>query len=181
MKQHWIGFLLMLLAGACNSPNTTTTASGGAETPGGAGTFRFSSSAAASGIQNPADWCYQPFSAALVISPDPVNAQVRKITLEGPGVYKFSVDYGKLLASFMLRLTDTGAMELYTSNHFPMCLSNHVNFSIDADGHGFRYNNQMHIDFQVNFEPKGLGGELKIEFAPGMYYGVLARRCNACK
>ncbi len=168
---------MMLYVLSCNNTGTGNPKAKGPEP-----LFVFSKNAPVSGYQNPADWCFQPFSAAMVVSLDKVNPNIRQFSIDGEGVYKFVVEYGKLASSFIVRRKGAGeGLELFTSNQYPYCLSNHANFQIEQDGRAFKYDSPMPIDYRVEYQPVGNGGILRIEFPVGVYYGLLGRRCNACE
>lgn len=124
---------------------------------------------------NPADnWCRVSFPEAAVISADPANSNRRLFTLsDGPN--KVMVDFGNIVAAFILKKSGH-FVEIFTSDNFPECLSRKTSFSLAADGNSFRYDNQKHIQFEVQLIPLPNGTQIALEMAPGAGYGMIVRR-----
>jgi len=124
-------------------------------------------------------WCDAHFPEAPPLTSDPVNAQLRRVGI-GPGVYKAVVNYGNIASSFMLRVSPNRTLELYTSNHFPYCLSEHSNFKLQADGRSFEYDNHHHIHYTVELESSDQGMSIAFLYGPGDNFGFTIYKCEDC-
>ena len=172
--------LWMLLFGfaglfACSETSKKSNSTQPENKAAGAGpTFVFSTQGMALGNDPANSWCRVPFLEAAVINADPTNSNRRIFTLSD-GPVKVFVEFGKLTAVFILK-KNANKVDIYTSDNFPECLSNKVNFSIGADGTTFRYNNNRYIDFEIHLVPLPNGTQIALEMAPGAGYGIEVRR-----
>lgn len=124
-------------------------------------------------------WCDARFPEAPPITGDPVNANLRRIGF-GTGIYKVNVNFGTIVSSFILRNKSNGAIELYSSNHFPYCLSDHKNFSLAPNGLSFSYDNHHHIKYTVELQQTQQAYFLAITYDPGGNYGFSVHKCANC-
>lgn len=120
------------------------------------------------------NWCRLPLPEAAVITADPVNSNRRLFTLSD-GPHRVVVDFGHIVASFVLQKSGN-RIEIFTSDNYPECLSNRENFSIGANGTTFTYQNNKHIDIEIQIVPLPNGTQIAIEMAPGSGYGIIVRR-----
>ncbi len=171
---QWMLALLAAWAFGC-AENTGQPATGQPEKNAAIGSnFAFSKQAPTMGNDPANSWCRVPFTEAAVVNADPANFNRRLFAL-GDGPTKVFVEYGKFTAAFILK-KNGNAVDIYTSDNFPECLSNRANFSIGADGATFRYNNNRYIDFEVQLIPLPNGTQIALEMAPGAGYGIEVRR-----
>ncbi len=120
------------------------------------------------------DWCHVPFASAAVISADPANFNRRLFTLSDDP-HRVVVDYGKMVAALILKRTGN-RVEIFTSNHYPRCLTNHKFITIAADGNSFRFDDGRYIKFDVQLIPLANGIQIALEMAPGAGYGIIVSR-----
>jgi hypothetical protein len=136
--------------------------------------FAFSKQAPPMAASAQENWCRVAFEEAAVIGADPINSNRRLFALsEGP--HKVTVDFGNIVASFILQKSGN-TVDVFTSDNNPECLSNRSNFSIGSPGTSFHYNNNKHIDFEVQLVPMANGIQVALEMAPGSGYGIIVRR-----
>jgi hypothetical protein len=167
INNFWL-FVLLCLVVACN-PTTPQEESGNTGL-----TFEFSKQPPPISAAEKDHWCRFGFESAAVIGADPINSNRRLFTLsEGP--HKVTVDYGNIVASFVLKKSGN-KVKIFTSDNNPECLSNKSNFSIESTGTAFHYNNNKHIDFEVQLVPMANGIQVALEMAPGAGYGIIVRR-----
>ena len=137
-------------------------------------TFAFSKQPATPGTNSSDNWCRVSFPEAALINADPVNSNRRLFTLSN-GPNRVMVDFGNIVAAFVLKKSGNH-VEIFTSDNYPECLSNRVNFSIAANGMAFHYDNQKHIDFDIQLVPLPNGTQIALEMAPDAGYGIIVRR-----
>jgi len=162
--------LPIVLFAACTSPDPGTAAKPEAVPPASGVHFKFSKAAMETGREM-TNWCYHRFPIAPVINADPVNTNRRYFAM-GEGVFQVVILLGSTTASFFLKKSGNETIEILTSNQFPECLSNHVNFTLEANGASFRYNNQQHIEFTVSAMAMGGGFRVWLEVPPASGYGL---------
>jgi hypothetical protein len=171
-----IFYLSTLLAWltACQQPAANTSgqerSNAGTQGP----SFFFSNHVATPVTEGSSDWCRGPFPDAAVINADPANVNRRVFTLSD-GPHRVVVTYGKLAASFALQKSGNN-IEVFTSDNYPVCLSNKVNFSLQDGGAMLHYDNQRHINFDVQPISYPNGIQIALEMAPGAGYGIEVRR-----
>ncbi len=142
--------------------------------------FRFSRQDQITGRDAVQNWCYRPYSQAVPVSALLENSNRRFFDLP-PGVYRLIVPFGKLTASIMLRSRGAGqAIEVFTSDHFPECLSNAANFQISSDGASLGYDNQRGIHFTLSAQPNGTAMRAFLDLPLGAAYGTEVRLCDKC-
>jgi hypothetical protein len=142
--------------------------------------FRFSRQDQITGRDEPQNWCYQPYSQAVPVSAPLENSNQRFFDLP-PGVYRLIVPFGKLTASIMLRSRGAGKpIEVFTSDHFPECLSNAANFQISSDGASLAYDNRLGIRFSLSAQPNGTAVRALLDLPLGAAYGTEVRLCDKC-
>lgn len=173
MRLFFILVVSQMLA-ACNqqpSPNGSAAPQFGVQ---------FSKAAAVTDLRDPESWCNRPFSEAVLINTDPANVNRRFVVL-GEGVYRIVVQGGNMSSSFFCRKNNDAKLEVFSSDNFPMCLSNRANFMINTDGNSFQYNNQRGIQYFVEAQPGNAEMPVFIEFQPGAQYGLAVHRCADCR
>lgn len=174
MKQYLFLLLTASFLLACNQTPKQADGQQPAATNSGSGGLRFSFSKQAPGTASSNDWCHLSLPEAALISADPANSNRRLFTLsEGP--HRVTVDFGNIVASFVLKKTGN-LVEIFNSDNFPECLSNSTNFKLGADGQTFNYDNQKHIQFEMQLVPLPNGTQVALEMAPGAGYGIIVRR-----
>ena len=161
--------LPIALFATCTSPDPGT-----AGKPDAAPRFQFSKAAMETGRET-TNWCYHRFPTAPVINADPVNTNRRYFAM-GEGVFQIVIRLGTTTASFLLKKSGPETIEILTSKQFPECLSNHVNFTLEADGASFRYNNQHQIEFSVSAVPMGSGFRVWLDLPPASGYGLMVHQ-----
>ncbi|MDO8366378.1 MAG: hypothetical protein Q7T20_06240 [Saprospiraceae bacterium] len=141
-------------------------------------TFKFSNAVATIDARDPENWCVANIGEAALISADPKNFNRRLFAL-GDVPARVIIDYGHQSASFMLYKTGN-QVEIFTSDNFPICLSNKANFQISPEGISFRYNNKMDINIEVDIQelPGGLQVVLNLPLNSG--HGISVFNCKAC-
>lgn len=120
------------------------------------------------------DYCHLPFSDVAVIQPDPSDVNRRLFALSD-GPHKITVDYGNIVAAFILKKTGN-EVDVFTSDNFPMCLSNKVNFSLKDGGTLFHYDNHKHINFDMRLVSLPNGVQVAMEIPVDSTYGIIVRR-----
>lgn len=120
------------------------------------------------------NWCREPLRNAVPINADPANLN-RRIFMIDDGPCYVTVGFGNIVASFALQKSGD-RLEVFTSDNYPECLSNRNNFTIASQGNSFHYDNQMHINFDVFYQPQASGTQIVIEMPPETYYGITARK-----
>ena len=164
--------LLVLLLAACGqSPAPAPPA---ASAPPSGLHFQFSTAALSQSDEDD-NWCRSPFPESQPMYADPANSLRRWFAL-GEGTHHVVVDLGTTAASFFLRKKGDTVLEVFTSDQFPECLSNKANFTLEAGGTRFRYNNQRHIDFDISAEEAGGVLRIWIEMPVGAQYGLSVRK-----
>ena len=175
MKNHFLTLAFLGLAIACTQPNTNQLESKEKEpapAPASSG-LSFSFSKQAQSIA-PDNWCHVPFAEAAVVNADPANFERRLFTLsEGP--HRVAIDYGTNVAAFVLQKKGN-LVEVFTSENYPECLSNQVNFTIGNDGTSFRYDNKKLLNFDVKLLILPNGTQIALEMPANSGYGVIVRR-----
>ncbi|MGI9160813.1 MAG: hypothetical protein ACR2K1_13770 [Saprospiraceae bacterium] len=142
--------------------------------------FRFSRQDQITGRSEAQNWCYRPYSQAVPVSARLENSNQRFFDLP-PGVYRLIVPFGKLTASIMLRSRGAGQpIEVFTSDHFPECLSNAANFQISPDGASLSYDNRLGIRFALSAQPNGTAMRAFLDLPLGAAYGTEVRLCDKC-
>jgi len=174
IKLSMLLFLIVGLFSCSETPKRSNSTQPENKKAGAGLTFAFSTQEMVSGDDPANSWCKVLFPEAAVINADPANSNRRLFTLSD-GPLKAFVVFGKMTAAFILK-KNGNKVDIYTSDNFPECLSNKVNFSIGADGTTFRYNNKMHIDFEIQLVPLPNGTQIALEMAPGAGYGIEVRR-----
>ena len=169
--RYCIFFLFALLAACGQSPAPTSPAP--AAPPSGLH-FEFSA-AALSQSDDDDNWCRTQFPEAQPMYADPANSLRRWFAL-GEGTYHVVVDLGTTTASFFLRKKGDTVLEVLTSQQLPECASNKANFTMEAGGTRFRYNNQRLIDFDISAEETGDMLRIWIEMPVGAQYGLSVRK-----
>lgn len=141
--------------------------------------FKFSDKASAMGKNDPADWCNGHYGEAAPISADPKRISHRIFVLdETPS--RIVVDYGHMSAAFML-WKHNGAIDIFTSDNLPACLSNKSNFQIAPDGLTFRYDNHRDISFDASLQEISGGIQVGIDLPENGGHGIAVVRCPECK
>lgn len=172
MKQQFFLLLTLGFLLACNQ--TPKQADGQQAVTNNGGGLRFGFSKQPPGTSTSNDWCHLALPDAAVISADPANSNRRLFTLsEGP--HRVTVDFGNIVASFVLKKAGN-LVEIFNSDNFPECLSKSSNFTLGADGQTFNYDNQKHIQFEMQLVPLPNGTQIALEMAPGAGYGIIVRR-----
>ena len=175
MRNNYWWILALGFAMACNQTPQQPDSKQAEKNAGNAGlTFAFSKQAPVSGAAPGNKWCRVTFPEAAVISADPANFNRRLFAL-GEGPHKVMVDFTNMTAAFVLQKSGNH-VEIFTSDNYPECLSNRLNFSIGADGTTFHYDNKMHIDFDMQLIPLPNGIQIALEMAPEAGYGIIVRR-----
>jgi hypothetical protein len=172
-NQIWVLLLLAFMVACQQSANKADAAQQSAalgDTP----RFVFSKQSPGTSAGREGDWCHLSLPEAAVINADPVNSNRRIFTLSS-GPHRVMVDFGNIVASFVLQKKGN-QVEIFTSDNFPECLSKHSNFSIGADGTTFHYDNQKHISFDMQLISLPNGTQIALEMAPGTTYGIIVRR-----
>lgn len=176
MKYYFLGWMLLLgFAQSCNrtakQPESRQSETGDENS---GLIFVFSKMTPATVASSGDNLCRTTLPEPAVMNADPANANRRLFTLsEGP--HKVTVDFGNIVATFVLQKTGN-QVALFTSDNYPECLSNKANFSIGADGTTFHYDNHKHISFDVQLVPLPNGTQIALEMAPDAGYGILVRR-----
>lgn len=173
-----IAYLVTLVLGvlmACSDPGKQPASqTGGQPVANTALSFAFSKKVPNPNDDQSANWCRIPFPEAAVVNADPSNYDRRFFTLsEGP--HRVVVNIGNKAASFILQKSGD-VIVIFTSDNFPMCLSNRVNFSIGKDGTSFHYENNRQINFDVQIVSLPNGTQIALEMPPKAGYGILVRR-----
>lgn len=171
--------LYSILTGCNQSPSAPTNAQP-ATANAAAATFQFSKKAAATDLKDTSSWCNGAFTDAVLINADPANSK-RRYFLLGEGVYNVAVQLGNATSSFFLQKTGGQAIELFTSDNFPLCSSNRVNFSLAAEGAWFRYDNNRGINYTVESKSSADGLFIILEFPGEITYGLTAYHCVGCR
>lgn len=125
-------------------------------------------------------WCDAHFPESPPLTGDPTNANLRRVGLS-VGIYKATVSYGNIASSFMIRVNANQLVELYTSDHFPFCLSNQQNFKLSADGRSFDYNNNHHIRYTLELEQGQNGISMAFLYTAADNFGFSVHKCVDCK
>lgn len=184
-------FLMVVLVGiSCGPPTPAASAGKSGEasktpeennTPKTGPYLRFFQGETIKGMREKGNWCYEEYPEAAVISGDPVNSNRRRFGM-GTGVYKVTLNLGSSASSFILRYTSDGAIDLFTSDNYPLCLANRVNFVLDADARGFQYDNGHMFKYAVELEPQNGGGLfVAVDFSSGQQYGFTVKYCTSCQ
>lgn len=155
---------------ACTSSDPGKVTQPNAAPPASGLQFKFSKAAMETGPEM-TNWCHHRFPVAPVINADAANSNRRYFAL-GEGVFQVVIRLGTTTASFLLKKTGSDTIELFTSNQFPECLSNQVNFTMEDNGASFRYDNRHHIEFSVSAERVGGGLRIWLDLPPASGYGL---------
>lgn len=168
-------FLVLQTLLACNgSPSSPPSSQ-----PAGTG-FRFSKAAAMTGLKDENSWCNGDFAEAALINADPANSNRRFFQL-GEGVYRIALQKGNATSSFFLRKTGDQAIEVFTSDNFPLCTSNRANFSPSEDGASFVYDNGRGINYIAAIQSSAEGLFVILEFPGDITYGLTVHHCTGCR
>ena len=170
---HFIFFLSIIAA--CDQPASQTAVSQQQN----AGILRFSKAAAVTELKDMSSWCNRPFTEAVLINAEAANVNRRYFML-GDGVYRIVIQSGNQSSSFFIRKADGKKADVFTSDNFPMCLSNRANFTMRPDGNAFAYDNQRGIHYTVEAQPGSAEIPVFIEFQPEIQYGLTVHRCADC-
>ena len=178
-------FLLTLLALSiltdCNQPSSTPKTQSKPETATNAPvTFQFSKKAAIQNLYDEKSWCNGAFIDATLINADPANNNRRFFQMEA-GAYRVAVQLGNATSSFYLKKADAKSIDIFTSDNFPMCASNRVNFSLAGEGSWFKYDNAHGISYTVEAQPTENGTFIIIEFSGEISYGLTVHHCADCR
>jgi len=175
MRHIYFIFFLSIIA-ACDQPAPQTAV----PQPQNAGILRFSKAAAVTELKDMGSWCNRPFAEAVLINAEAANVNRRYFML-GDGVYRIVIRTGNQSSSFFIRKADGMKAEVYTSDNFPMCLSDRANFTTTPDGNAFDYDNRRGIHYTVETQPGGAEMPVFIEFQPEVQYGLTVHRCADCR
>jgi len=189
--RNMLCFLMVMMAGFSCSEKSPTGNSGNPPSPAASAGkasetikgpyLRFFQGETIKGMREKGNWCYEDYPEAVVITADPVNSNRRRFGL-GASVYKVTLDLGSSANSFILRNNPDGAIDLFTSDNYPLCLANRVNFKLDADAHGFQYDNEHKFKYAVELQAQNDGGLfVAVDFSSGLNYGLTVRRCSTCR
>jgi hypothetical protein len=143
--------------------------------------FQFSAQNQIAGKNAEGNWCYRYYSQAVPVSA-PLDNSNRRFFDAPPGIYKVIVPLGTTTASTIIK--SYGAhrtMEVFTSDHFPECLSNTANFQISPDGSTLLYDNRGAIRFTVTAQPNGPYMRIILDMPVGAGYGIEVRLCDNCE
>ncbi|MEI6409473.1 MAG: hypothetical protein WCR52_08825 [Bacteroidota bacterium] len=164
-----------------NPPSPAATAGKAGETDKTGPYLRFFQGETIKGMREKGNWCYEEYPEAIVITGDPLNSNRRRFGM-GAGVYKVTLDLGTSANSFILRSTPDGAIDLFTSDNYPLCLANRANFQLDPDARGFQYDNGHMFKYAVELQPQNDNGLfVAVDFSSGRNYGLTVRRCASCR
>ncbi len=169
-------FFLLLLA-ACQSPTLPAVPNGSSTTAGLH--FQFSTAAREAALEDERNWCTHNFHEAIRLDAAADNANRRFFAL-GSAPHRIAVDAGGQSSAFILKKTSAQTVEVYTSENFPICLSDRTKFSLAADGKTLVYNNGRQIQFTVELNEQPNGTLVILDMAAGAGYGFLIHRCDDC-
>ena len=171
-------FFLLVLA-ACQSPAPTSPAK--VDQPATAGPhFVFSTAARQTDLHDANNWCIHSFHEAIRLDGASGNAN-RRIFALGTGAHRIVVDAGGQSASFILKKSAAQTVEVFTSDNYPVCLSDRSKFSLDAGNRIFHYDNGRLIRFTAEVAEQPNGWVIALEMEPGAGYGFLVHRCEDCE
>jgi hypothetical protein len=126
------------------------------------------------------NWCFAKYPDAVMINAEPSNVNQRYFMLED-GVYKVVIELGTTAAAFVLNRTSNGNVQIYTSDHFPECLSKQDNFRLEAGARTFKYDNTKHIEFTAEMTPSGTGDKISLALPAEMQFGLTVKKCTGCQ
>lgn len=167
----------MAIIAACDRSGTQNAVQNGDKNT---GILRFSKAAQVKDYHDMKSWCRRSFSEAALINADPANVNRRYFML-GDSVCQVVVRLGNMSSSFFLRKAGEKAVEVFTSDNYPMCLSDRANFAMSPDGFSFAYDNKHHIQYTVEVQPAAGPMPVVIEFKPEVQYGLTVHRCADCR
>ena len=165
--------IFLLLLAACQSPSPPAVQDVPPTTSGLH--FQFSTAA----LEDDRNWCTHNFHEAIRLDAAADNANRRFFAL-GSGAHRIAVDAGGQSAAFILKKTSAHTVEVYTSENFPICLSDRSKFSLETGNKTLVYNNGRQIQLTVELSDQPNGTLVILEMAAGAGYGFLIHRCEDC-
>lgn len=141
-------------------------------------TFSFSNEPAVMDMRDPANWCNVTLREAALVNADPKNFNRRVFVLDD-APYRVVLDHGHQSAALMLSKQGNEVL-VYTSDNFPICLSNKVNFQISPERISLRYDNKRDISFDVSLQKIPGGIQIIIDLPTNKTLGLSVHRCEAC-
>jgi hypothetical protein len=173
-------FLFFSILAACGqSPSTTSNGQSQPAASSSAATFQFSKKAPVTGLKDENSWCNGDFADATLINADPANSNRRFFQL-GEGVYRIAIQLGNATSSFFIRKTAGQAIEIFSSDNFPLCTSNRANFSMVEGDASFKYDNGRGINYSVAIQSSAEGLFVILEFSAEITYGLTVHHCVGC-
>ena len=145
-----------------------------------AASFQFSKAAAVSHPEAEGNWCNNHFTDAVLINADTANLS-RRYFLLGDGIYRIATHAGNMTSSFLLRKNGGNAVDLFTSDNFPHCLSRTEYYSMAEGGGFFVYDNGKGIHYNVELQTSAEGTFVILLFPPDRIYGLNVHRCVGCR
>ena len=126
------------------------------------------------------NWCIARFGDPLVINAERVNTN-RRYFYPGPGIHKLMVGPSGATAILLFRTQPGGNVLVFTSDNFPECLSNTLNYSPAGGTASIRYNNRQNIDFRLDMEVENTRTKITVELPPAGAYGMSVNPCLECR
>lgn len=149
--------------------------------PGAHTLLQFSKAAAVTELKDANSWCNRPYPESVMIGAQPDDTNRRYFML-GDGLHRVVVQ-GRNMSSlfFVKKASDGKTAEVFTSDNFPMCLSDRANFTMNPDGNLFNYDNRRGIQYTVEAQTGDGAIAVFIKFEPGVQYGLTVHRCSDCR